>query len=65
MEIGLLAGLVLAFGVSFGLGTRELTRNIVAGYYARKVLETGRPIEVAGGRGRPGVDRPGPAASER
>ena len=46
-----LAGLALAFGLSFGLGTRGITRNIVAGYYARKVLETGRAVEVSGEKG--------------
>jgi len=46
-----LAGLSLAFGLSFGLGTRDVTRNIVAGYYARKVLDTGRHIEIAGEQG--------------
>jgi small-conductance mechanosensitive channel len=47
----LLAGMALAFGLSFGLGSRELTRNIIAGFYARKVLRVGETIEVAGERG--------------
>jgi small-conductance mechanosensitive channel len=46
-----LAGMALAFGLSFGLGSRELTRNIIAGFYARRVLRVGEPIEVAGERG--------------
>ena len=46
-----LAGLGLAFGLSFGLGTREITRNMVAGFYARKILEVGEPVEISGERG--------------
>ncbi len=46
-----LAGVGLAFGLSFGLGTRDITRNIVAGFYARKVLEIGEPVEINGERG--------------
>jgi small-conductance mechanosensitive channel len=47
----LLAGAGLAFGLSFGLGTRDITRNIVAGFYARKVFRAGQPLEVRGQRG--------------
>jgi hypothetical protein len=47
----LLAAGALAFGLSLGLGTRDITRNIVAGFYARKILEVGRPVEIAGRRG--------------
>lgn len=47
----ILAGLALAFGLSFGFGTRDITRNLVAGYYARKVLQVGERIEIAGQRG--------------
>jgi small-conductance mechanosensitive channel len=43
-----LAGMALAFGLSFGLGSREMTRNIIAGFYARRVFSVGHPIEVAG-----------------
>lgn len=46
-----LAGLALAFGISFGLGTREITRHIVAGFYARKLFRVGAEIEVRGERG--------------
>jgi small-conductance mechanosensitive channel len=41
----------LAFGVAFGLGTRDIVRNIVTGFYARKVLTVGKPLEVAGEKG--------------
>lgn len=46
-----LGGAALAFGLSFGLGTRDIVRNIVAGFYARKVFAVGRPLEIAGQRG--------------
>ena len=32
--------MVLAFGLSFGLGTRDITRNIIAGFYVRKTAIT-------------------------
>jgi small-conductance mechanosensitive channel len=47
----ILAGMALAFGLTFGLGSRDVTRNILAGYYARKTFEVGREIEVSGERG--------------
>jgi small-conductance mechanosensitive channel len=46
-----LAGLALAFGLSFGLGTREITRNLIAGFYARKIFRTGDELEIQGERG--------------
>ena len=46
-----LGGGALAFGLAFGLGTRDIVRNIAAGFYARKVLVIGQPIEVAGQSG--------------
>lgn len=46
-----LAGLALAFGLSFGLGTREVTQSILAGFYARRVFDVGQPIEIHGHRG--------------
>ncbi len=46
-----LAGLALAFALSFGLGTREISRNIIAGFYARKVFRIGEEMEVSGVRG--------------
>jgi len=48
---GILAGLVLALGLSFGLGSRDITRNILAGFYARKTFEIGAEVEVAGESG--------------
>ncbi len=47
----ILAGLALAFGLTFGLGSRDVTRNILAGFYARKTFQIGREMEVRGERG--------------
>jgi hypothetical protein len=46
-----LAGMALAFGLSFGLGSRDMTRNIIAGFYARKVFRVGEMIEIHGQKG--------------
>ena len=46
-----LAGLALAFGLSFGLGTRDLTRNILAGFYARRLLTVGEELTLGDERG--------------
>lgn len=46
-----LAGLALAFGLSFGLGSRDATRNIIAGFYARKTFRIGEEMEVGGEKG--------------
>ena len=47
-----LSGGVLGLALSFGLGAREITRNLLAGFYARKLFRVGDPLEVAGVRGR-------------
>lgn len=44
----ILGGAALAFGISFGFGTRDLIRNITAGFYARKFLEAGNRLEILG-----------------
>jgi mechanosensitive ion channel-like protein len=46
-----LGGAALAFGLSFGMGTRDIVRNLAAGYYARRILAIGEPLEVAGVKG--------------
>jgi small-conductance mechanosensitive channel len=46
-----LGGFAAAIALSFGLGTRDITRNIVAGYYAKKLFTIGEEIEVGGQRG--------------
>ncbi len=46
-----LAGSAAAFALSFGLGTREITRNIVAGFYLRKLMRAGDEVEALGESG--------------
>ncbi len=46
-----LSALAIAFGLSVGLGSRDITRNVLAGFYARKIVRPGDPIEVRGHRG--------------
>ncbi len=47
----ILGGACLAFALSIGLGTRDITRNLMAGFYARKVFNPGDTLEVRGHRG--------------
>jgi small-conductance mechanosensitive channel len=47
----LLAGMALAFGLAFGLGSRDVTRSILAGFYARKILRVGDTVEIGGESG--------------
>jgi small-conductance mechanosensitive channel len=46
-----LGAAALAFGLAFGLGTREIVRNIVTGFYIRKLLAIGERLEIAGQSG--------------
>ena len=46
-----LGAAALAFGLAFGFGTRDIVRNIVSGFYARKVLAMGKGLEIAGESG--------------
>jgi hypothetical protein len=48
----LVAGGALSFALSFGLGSRDISRNILAGMYVRKILQVGDEIEVEGKKGR-------------
>lgn len=41
----------LAFGLAFGLGTRDVVRNITAGFYLKKHLLAGENVEIAGQTG--------------
>jgi hypothetical protein len=41
-----LGGGALAFGLAFGLCTRDIVRNIVTGFYARKFVIIGKPLEL-------------------
>ncbi len=52
VAIVLLSGMALGGALTFGLGTRDITRNIVAGFYARKLFESGQPIEIDGEKGK-------------
>jgi len=52
VTICVLAGFAIAFGLSFGLGTRNITREIIAGFYVRKLLRPDDIVEVDGYRGR-------------
>ncbi|MDH3734381.1 MAG: mechanosensitive ion channel [Gemmatimonadota bacterium] len=52
VTMGALGGLALAFGLSFGLGSRDVTRNILAGFYARKTFEMGEPLRIGDTVGR-------------
>ena len=47
----LLGGLALALGLSFGLGARDVTRNILAGFYSRRIFRIGQEVELQGQRG--------------
>ncbi|MCP4291134.1 MAG: mechanosensitive ion channel [bacterium] len=47
----LLAGAALALALTFGLGTREITRNLVAGFYIRKLFEVGEELEIGAAKG--------------
>jgi small-conductance mechanosensitive channel len=51
VTVCVLSGVALAFALSFGLGTRDITRNILAGFYARKVFRVGDQVEIRGHRG--------------
>ena len=46
-----MAGAALAFGLCFGLGSRTLVGNILAGLYVKRLFAPGTEIEVDGRRG--------------
>lgn len=46
-----MAGAALAFGLCFGLGSRTLVGNILAGLYVKRLFAPGTEIEVGGRRG--------------
>lgn len=46
VTICLLGGIALAFGLSLGLGSRDITRGMIAGFYARKILRPGDAVSV-------------------
>ncbi len=51
VTICLLSGVALAFGLALGLGSRQTTRNVLAGFYVRKLFRVGDEVEVRGLRG--------------
>jgi len=51
LTIVIFSGAALAFGLTFGLGTRDTTRNLIAGFYARRLFGAGQRVEIAGQRG--------------
>jgi hypothetical protein len=46
-----LGAAALGFGLAFGLGTWEVVRNIVTGFYTRKLLAIGKSLTIAGQTG--------------
>jgi hypothetical protein len=46
-----LAGMALALRLSFGLGSRDVTRNVTDGFYARTTFLIGEEMEVLCERG--------------
>jgi len=46
-----MAGAALAFGLCFGLGSRTLVGNILAGLYVKRLFSPGTEVEVDGQRG--------------
>jgi hypothetical protein len=51
LTIVVFSGLALAFGLTFGLGTRDTTRHMIAGFYARRIFGAGQRVEIAGQTG--------------
>jgi small-conductance mechanosensitive channel len=51
LSILLVAGVVAGLSLSFGLGSRDVTRNLLAGFYVRRLFKVGEEIEVNGHHG--------------
>ena len=51
LSLVLLGGVTVAFALSFGLGSRDVTRNLLAGFYVRRLFKVGEEIEIQGHRG--------------
>jgi small-conductance mechanosensitive channel len=43
-----LSGIILAFSISFGLGSKEVLTNILSSFYTKKNFEAGQEIEIDG-----------------
>jgi small-conductance mechanosensitive channel len=48
----LVIAITLALALAFGFGSRDLARNIMAGYHAKEAFEEGQQISVRGHTGR-------------
>jgi hypothetical protein len=51
LTIVIFSGFSLAFALTFGLGSREATKNMIAGFYARRLFRAGQEVELSGERG--------------
>lgn len=49
--VAVLLGAALGLAGSFALGSRDITRSILAGFYARRLLRSGDAVEIAGQKG--------------
>lgn len=47
----LVVGATLTIALTLGLGSREITRNMLAGFYARKLFRSGDEVEISGEKG--------------
>lgn len=47
----LVGGAALAFRVSIGLGSRDIVRNLLAGFYVRRFFQLGKSLKIGGQRG--------------
>jgi hypothetical protein len=52
MFVALLIGAALAGALTFGLGSREVTRSMLAGFYARKLFHSGDEVLIGGQKGK-------------
>lgn len=51
VTIFVLGAAALCFGIAFGFGTWDIIRNLVTGFYARKLLTIGESLTIAGHTG--------------
>ena len=49
--IAIISGTTLALAIGFGIGSRELARNILSGYHVRDAFKTGQHIQIRGHSG--------------
>jgi hypothetical protein len=51
MLLCIIACCTFGLALAFALGSREITRNILAGFYARKIFKSGDQVEISGEKG--------------